>query len=109
MAGPCEDVGTVLSTPYSGAPPPVEQSFLAQIFRPAAKRLLSRFAAGLSRCFTNPHQDSHDGGELEQIGICFQPPGRANGLVAKGYLLLFLDDFFAPFFFVDFLAFLAAM
>ena len=34
--------------------------------------------------------------------------GPTNGLVEKSYRLLFFD-FFAPFFFVDFLAFLAAM
>jgi hypothetical protein len=36
-------------------------------------------------------------------------PGRPNGLVEQRYRLLFFAAFLAPFFFVDFLAFLAAM
>jgi hypothetical protein len=67
------------------------------------------FAAGLSRCFRRSHQDSHDGGGWTRLASDLQPPGRASGLVAKSYRLLFFEDFFAPFFFVDFLAFLAAM
>jgi hypothetical protein len=54
------------------------------------------------------HQDSHDGGEPERVRACSRRPGRPNGLVEKSYRLLFFD-FFAPFFFVDFLAFLAAI
>jgi hypothetical protein len=54
------------------------------------------------------HQDCHDGGEPKQIRIHWRQPGRPIGLVEKSYFLFF-EAFFAPFFFVDFLAFLAAM
>ena len=85
------------------------------IFRPAAKRLLSvsrpaclvvaqKFSPRLSRRWHAANEAS-----FPTKQTLLRQPGRASGLVAKSYFLLFLAAFFVEAFFVDFLAvFLAA-